>query len=155
MLWLGASLHSMFYYAYRTYFSKIHHKKGINFRLLENLLRQIFLIPNKGREIIIIVWNVAVIYFIYIFSFQKTSVVSPFPSPSELLKFYAQEWPRWAGGMQEGNISQAQKADPSSFPGCHETQAVSRVIEPQLSLDSGFPHFLCELRQGNFSVLIS
>ena len=85
----------MFYYAYRTYFSKIHHKKGINFSLLENLLRQIFIIPNKGREIIIIVLNVAIICYIYIyihfFSFQKTSVVSPFPSPSELLKFYAQE----------------------------------------------------------------
>lgn len=50
MLWLGvASLHNMFYYAYRTYFSKLHHKKGINFCLLENLLRQICLIPNKGR----------------------------------------------------------------------------------------------------------
>ena len=84
----------MFYYAYRTYFSKIHHKKGINFSLLENLLRQIFIIPNKGREIIIIVLNVAIIYYIYIytfFSFQKTSVVSPFPFPSELLTFYAQE----------------------------------------------------------------
>ena len=57
--------------------------------------------------------------------------------------------------MQEGNMSQAQKADPSSFPDYHETQAVSRVKEPQLSLDFGFPHFLCELRQVNFSVLIS
>ena len=55
---------------------------------------------------------------------------------------------------KEGDMSQAQKADPSSFPGCHEMQAVSRVIEPQLSLDSGFPH-LCELRQVNVSVLIS
>lgn len=56
---------------------------------------------------------------------------------------------------KEGDMSQAQKADPSSFPGCGETQAVCRVIEPQLSLDSGFPHFLCEFRHVSFSVLIS